>query len=131
VVLDSFAILALLQDEPSDRVVNGLFADARAGAAELALCDINLGEVVYRLSRSRSRGAAQEFLEVLPSLPLACIEADHALVLAAADLKVDHPMSFADCFAAALAIRLGAEVATGDPEFRQVESLVRVLWLER
>jgi predicted nucleic acid-binding protein len=38
-------------------------------------------------------------------------------------------MSLADCFAAALAIERKAEVYTGDPEFREVEKEVRIVWI--
>jgi predicted nucleic acid-binding protein len=38
-------------------------------------------------------------------------------------------MSLADCFAAALAMERRADVYTGDPEFREVESEVRIVWI--
>jgi hypothetical protein len=38
-------------------------------------------------------------------------------------------MSLADCFAAALAVRVNGDVFTGDPEFREVEDTIRVVWL--
>jgi predicted nucleic acid-binding protein len=38
-------------------------------------------------------------------------------------------MSYADCFAAALAKLRTAELVTGDKEFRQMEEDVRILWL--
>ena len=39
-------------------------------------------------------------------------------------------MSFADCFAAALAQRSKAELVTGDSEFKQVEDDIRIDWLK-
>jgi predicted nucleic acid-binding protein len=44
--------------------------------------------------------------------------------------KAKHRMSYADCFAAALAKSRKAELVTGDREFRQVESDIRVKWLD-
>ena len=41
---------------------------------------------------------------------------DERLVLAAARLKADHPMAYADAFGAALAIAEDAALWTGDPE---------------
>lgn len=38
-------------------------------------------------------------------------------------------MSFADAFAVALAQESTAAVLTGDPEFKEVEKLIPVLWL--
>jgi predicted nucleic acid-binding protein len=38
-------------------------------------------------------------------------------------------MAYADCFAAALARLRNAELVTGDPEFKEVESKLKVAWL--
>ena len=38
-------------------------------------------------------------------------------------------MSYADCFAAALAKINNAELITGDREFKEVEGEVKVVWL--
>ncbi|MCC6210625.1 MAG: hypothetical protein IT513_06225 [Burkholderiales bacterium] len=38
-------------------------------------------------------------------------------------------MSYADCFAAALAKERKADLATGDKEFKQIEGEVSVRWL--
>jgi ribonuclease VapC len=40
-------------------------------------------------------------------------------------------MSFADCFAAALAKRTKAVLLTGDPEFKQVEQEIMIDWLKK
>jgi len=49
----------------------------------------------------------------------------------AAELKSKHRMSYAGCFAAALARQRKAELVTGDRDFRQVEGEVKILWLEK
>ncbi len=51
--------------------------------------------------------------------------------MAAARIKAEHPLSYADAFAAALAQELGASLVMGDPEFKTVESTVNVMWLNR
>jgi hypothetical protein len=38
-------------------------------------------------------------------------------------------MSYADCFAAALAMKKKCELATGDKEFKQVEKYVKIKWM--
>jgi predicted nucleic acid-binding protein len=38
-------------------------------------------------------------------------------------------MSLADCFAAALAKQRKAELYTGDPEFRAVETDLKIIWI--
>jgi hypothetical protein len=45
--------------------------------------------------------------------------------------KATKKMSYADCFAAALAKIRNAELVTGDPEFKVVESeLKKIRWLK-
>jgi predicted nucleic acid-binding protein len=39
-------------------------------------------------------------------------------------------MSYADCFAAALAKQSKAELVTGDPDFRQVQDEIKIVWLK-
>ena len=47
----------------------------------------------------------------------------------AARLKARFPLAYADAFALATAIRFGARLVTGDPEFEVAEDLVDVEWL--
>jgi len=47
----------------------------------------------------------------------------------AAKIKGRYPLSYADTFAVATALRKDAAIITGDPEFKQVESLVSIEWL--
>jgi predicted nucleic acid-binding protein len=51
------------------------------------------------------------------------------MVLLAADFKSRHKISYADAFAAALAKQRQAELVTGDPEFRTLDSEIRIHWL--
>jgi hypothetical protein len=39
-------------------------------------------------------------------------------------------MSYADAFAAGLAVELGAMLVTGDLEFKSIESRVTLMWLQ-
>lgn len=40
-----------------------------------------------------------------------------------------YPISYADAFALATALEQNAALVTGDQEFRQVEHLVKVVWV--
>jgi ribonuclease VapC len=66
----------------------------------------------------------------LRQLGVELVDVDWDLSREAATLKSKHRMSFADCFAAALARERKATLLTGDPEFRQVQEQVRIQWLE-
>ena len=65
----------------------------------------------------------------LLGLPIEIVAADRELSELAGEIKVQHKMSLADCFAAALAKQTKGKIFTGDPEFRSIESEVKVIWL--
>jgi len=53
----------------------------------------------------------------------------NSLVFQAAEYKAGHSISYADCFALAAAMEQKASIVTGDPEFRKVGHLVKVMWI--
>ena len=128
-VLDSFALMALFQEEPGAAKVQELLEGAREDEHELHMSVVNLGEVVYTVENRRGLEASQEALAAADQLPIEIVDADRPLALSAARLKAASGIGYADCFAAALAQRLNAAVVTGDPDFRQIEHLVPVEWL--
>lgn len=128
-VLDSFAILAYFQAEPGGTKVKELLMQAKAGDAVTSLSLINLGEVIYNTGRKLGDDRAREILDDIMLLPIQLAEVTMARVLAAAQIKIQYPISYADAFAVALAQELNATIVTGDPEFKQVESIVTLFWL--
>ena len=130
-VLDAYAILAVVEDEPAAEEVMGWWKRAREGQVLLAMSVINVGEVVYNIARRYGEEGARNILAALQFLPIQVYEATYERVLAAAHFKARYPISYADAFAAALAEELHAPVLTGDPEFKAVEGMLQVLWLKR
>jgi predicted nucleic acid-binding protein len=111
VCLDSWAVLAWLDgDEPAATAVQDVFESERPWMSWL-----NVGEVAYQLER---RHGAGEAALVARRLRAACVLDDVTAerVLAAAHIKAEHPIAFADCFAAATAAARDATLLTGDPE---------------
>jgi predicted nucleic acid-binding protein len=111
VVLDSWAVLRYLED---DGAAAGDVADLLDNDRPL-MSWINLGEVHYVLRRRHGEDAAIATVRDLREVVDARLP-DERLVLDAARIKADHAMSYADAFAAALAIAHDAVVWTGDPE---------------
>lgn len=130
-VLDSFALLAFLADEPGADTVRHILEYGDRHAGSLWVSVINLGECLYIVEREQGLNAAHRAIAALRQLPLREAAADRERAFAAAHIKTLHRVSFADAFAVALAQEKAAAVVTGDPEFRQVEALVPVLWLPR
>ena len=130
-VLDSFAMLAYLEAEAGGAAVRVLLEAARDRQAALSMSMINVGELYYILHRERGVDQAEAALSDLRALPIALYAATDERIVAAARLKAQHPISYADAFAASLAQELSALLVTGDPEFKAVESQVGVMWLPR
>jgi ribonuclease VapC len=128
-VLDSFAVLAYLEDEAGAGRVNAVLAAARQGGASVWMSIVNYGEVVYITEREQGLFAAQRAIAAMDQLPMSVVDADRKLTLSAARVKAHHGISYADAFAVALAQARQATVLTGDPEFRKVEALVAIDWL--
>jgi ribonuclease VapC len=124
-VLDAFAILGLLRDEPCADHVERLLRSV----ANISMSSINLGEVIYKTTRAHGAERAQDVLLHVGSYDMDIIDPDRELVVAAAFLKGLHRMSYADCFAAALAMRLNAALVTGDRDFHQLEGTLTIEWL--
>ncbi len=131
-VLDSWALLAWLQDErPASQDVDALLANS--GPGELAMSLVNAGEVYYIVAKSRSAEKADEIRRVLEKMPVTLTPVTDELVWRAASLKSRHPLSYADAFAAALALGKDATLVTGDREFEPLEAAegLSVQWLRR
>ena len=55
---------------------------------------------------------------------------DKQIVFAAAHIKANYTVSYADSFVVATGIQENATVITADPEFHSVEKIVPVDWLQ-
>lgn len=111
VVLDSWAVLRYLEDaSPAAEAVSDMLAREKP-----LMSWINLGEVHYVLRRLHGEDAAAETVRDLRDVIDARLP-DERLVVDAARIKADHPMAYADAFAAALTVASDATLWTGDPE---------------
>lgn len=126
-LIDSFALLAYLKQESNYQKVENLFSSKET---QLLMNDINIGETFYILARERDSVQAEYFVNaILPNLPIAKIGNTLTEVIEAAKIKAQYPISYADCFAVATAIREKAVIITGDPDFKHVETIVTIDWL--
>jgi len=92
----------------------------------VALSMINLGEVLYITEREVGLVQAQAVLAALEQLPIEILPATRESVLAAAHIKANYRVAYADAFAITAAQELGGRVLTSDPEFESVETIVPV-----
>ena len=128
-VLDSYSLLAYLEGEAGADKMIEMFRVARDSGRDLLLSVVNWGEVYYITLREAGRERAEEMAHLISTLPIQIIPADVDVTKQAAEFKAGKKMSYADCFAAALAKLRKVELVTGDKEFRQVEGEVKILWI--
>ena len=129
IVLDSWAVIAFLEDESAGAKVADIIANAQEQGIKLLMSVVNAGEVWYIVAREASVGNADASLKQIRDLGVEFVEVDWELAKVAGYFKSRNKMSFADCFAAALSRKVNAHLVTGDREFKQVEKEVTIIWL--
>src|SRR5664279_3689313 len=84
---------------------------------------------IYIIARKIGEEKAGASVKDISCLPIGLIDVTTKRVRAAAHVKAQHPVSYADAFVVATAVEYSATIVTGDPEFKETESLAAVLWL--
>ena len=131
-VLDSFALIGYLENEPFSARVEKLLKQARQGENRIYLHALHLWEVYYITLREQGQKSADLAYARIKAFPLRYIDIiTEELLLTAARLKANYPISYADSFAASLAINYNSYLLTGDPEFKKLEKreAISIEWL--
>ncbi len=128
-VLDSYALLALLRDEPGAEIVAGLLERAGQQNRSVHMTEVNYAEVQYTIRRKDGETVWASIAGELLAAPIEFHAADRRLADVAAGFKARFKISLADAFAAALAKERKAELVTGDLEFRALEKEIKIRWL--
>lgn len=130
-ILDAFALMAYFENEPGADRIEQILDEIRSGKTQACISIINIGEVVYNTERKHGFNKAQDTLAFIQELPVEVLPADDQTVLAAAHIKANYPVSYADAFVVVAAQKLNGIVMTGDPEFQDVTELAKVEWLKQ
>lgn len=128
--MDAFAFMAYFENESGAERVEQILQDVRGGKARAFISIINLGEVIYNTERKHGLSKAQDTLALIQEMPVEVLPADEQTVFAAAHIKANHPISYADAFVIVAAQQLDGIVMTGDPEFHDVTELAKIEWLK-
>ena len=131
-VLDTWPVMEWLKNrQPQADRLRGLIESARRGELTLRISIVNVGEVYYSSAKEWGIDRANQILEQMQELPIVFVSIEDGDVLAAARLKAVQRISYADAFAADLAIREDCRLVTGDPDFRALEyaGVLQLEWL--
>jgi predicted nucleic acid-binding protein len=132
IVLDAHALMVLFNDESGAEEVEKILLKAESGNPRLLMSVINWGEIYYSIMRGASQEIADAKAHEIAGMRIELVPVDVGdleLIRQAAAFKATKKMSYADCFAAALAKLRNAELLTGDRDFKAVESDLKVGWL--
>ncbi len=130
-VLDSWPILEWLKGRaPASSIFREIIEAALEDKVSLSMSRMNYGEVVYSVMKDFPADQLDQIFKAFREIPIHFYSVDDALVDAAASLKSFHAISYADAFAAALAMRLNLPLLTGDREFLVLQQIgLKVHWL--
>jgi ribonuclease VapC len=128
-VLDTSALLTLIEDEAGADQVQEMLEKAKRGEVILLVSFMSFMEVHYISLQEQGQAEAQERVRLLAALPMLRVESSESLGVRAGAFKAAHRMSVADAWIAALAEERNATLVHKDPEFDQVEPAIKVMKL--
>ena len=128
-IMDAHGLLVFLEKEPGFEKVESFFVNAIEKDKSLLMTSVNFGEVYYIVLRECGQEKVHEIEKIIRTLPIDIIDVDLHLARGAARFKATKKISYADCFAAALAKLHKGEIITGDKEFKVLEDEVKIAWL--
>jgi len=129
-VLDSSAVLRYVDREAgSDRVI-AIFKACVLGRDRVRISAVQWGEIAGSVRKKFGAKNQNRILDSLIPLDLEIVPASGERAARAAELRVDHGISYADAFAAELAMENPNRVlVTADYGFKAVDDLARIEFL--
>jgi len=128
-VFDSSAVITLFENRSGSDQVAALLHDAHTDKHRLLMSVVNWGEAYYSVWNTNGPGVARRVMDDIAGLPIAIIPADQDQTLLAAELKAEHKLPYADCFAASLALARDATLVTADSDFSRLKKKLSLLLL--
>jgi predicted nucleic acid-binding protein len=129
-VLDSSAVLRLLDSEAGADRVEEILDAHMARSAEVAMSAVQWGEVAGLVRRRRGQIAQQQALTDLGFFQIRIEPATPGRAVRAAEIKEDRKLPYADAFAVELAMDLANSVLlTADFDFKKVSDLTKIEFL--
>lgn len=130
-VLDTFAVLTYMKEEPGWQRVRDLLWAACNKKNTIFLNVVSLGEFYYIAYREFGATEADRALSLVKLWPLQFVNVKEDIAVVAGRMKAENKISYADAYVVATAIIKKAAVITGDPEFKSLEEIVKINWLPK
>jgi len=128
-VFDASAIITFLHNRPGAEKIEALMNGASSGHRELYLSVVNWGEIYYTIWRANGAKAAQQVALEIAEMPIRLLGVGIELTKIASQFRAESKLPYADCFVAAVAKLMNAEVVTADQDFLTVNQQVNVSFI--
>lgn len=128
-IFDSHSLLKYFQKEEGFENVVKLLTHIEKNKIVKYLTAINLGEIIYITKREFGDQKKLELLANIERLNFTVLPITNNLIFQAAEYKAEYSISYADCFVLASAKEYQATIVTGDPDFKKVEHLFKIVWV--
>lgn len=132
-VLDSCALIAFFRKEKGSEIVMRKFQSATQKECAINMHKASLSEVYYDTLRFFGKEAAEKIFRILITLPVSLTNIlNNTFIKRSGYFKVNHQVSFADCFVLALAsIKKATIISSDHHEFDEIEKtkILSFLWI--
>jgi len=122
--LDTSAVLAFFLDEPGSSEVEEILQQAEDGKEQVFTSFMTFMELLYRIWKVSGEKQAKKAYLFLRGLPVQEVLQNEDLLITAAKLKANFPISVADAWIAGTALFTSSTLVHKDPE---MESLVNII----
>lgn len=129
-VLDANALVRYIRGTEGADKVRGIFRQCEQGLANISMSVVNLGEAYYILLRRLGEVVTGKAVSTVGNV-ISFVPVELEQAIAAAKIKEQFKMGYADSFAASLAIRSNCILVTADPEFEKLGRALKLLKLPR
>ena len=130
-VLDASALLRYVLDEAGAERVGEVIRSYLRGTIRLEISAVQWGEVTGSILKSDGQSQLGKVLALLDPLGIEVIPVDKMRAARAAAIKVKHGIPYADAFAAELGMERGKILLTGDYDFTEMKSAMKIEFLPR
>jgi predicted nucleic acid-binding protein len=124
--LDTSAVLAYFLDEPGSTEVETILMQSEKGEAKVFVSFMTFMELMYRIWKTSGEQQAKKAYLLLRGLPVYEIVQNEDLLVTAARLKANYPVSVADAWIAGTALFTGSTLLHKDPEMESLADIIIV-----
>ena len=127
-VLDASAVVRYLTNGIGEEKVDALIQRSHQREVRLFISMVNWGEALYSMAKTIGLSNATADLKAMSAV-MESVAIDEELAEAAAKVRLHYRLGYADCFAAALAMRMDATLVSTDPDFAKLGKNLKILSL--